>query len=158
VSEPKFIIEEVTDPAEIARHRNCMEKFSRNSDWLETHWSDVLPQAHGRFIAVAGQEAFVADTLEQALSQAKAAHPDDEGLLVQYVFPPGGLTIALEFTRDDGSTARVRGEFAAFTEASASDLSILGRDVLDNFDVITSRRRNAVLLLAGNHRYEVMSS
>jgi hypothetical protein len=34
-------------------------------------------------------------------------------------------------------------------------VSILGRDVLDNFDVIVSRRRDEVLLLAPNHRYEV---
>jgi hypothetical protein len=27
--------------------------------------------------------------------------------------------------------------------------------VLDNFDVILSRRRDEVLLLAGNHRYQV---
>jgi hypothetical protein len=63
----------------------------------------------------------------------------------------------LEFTRDDGGPARVRGEFAAFTDPTATDLSILGRDVLDNFDVITSRRRNAVLLLAGNHQYQITS-
>lgn len=68
------------------------------------------------------------------------------------------VTTVLEFTRDDGVPARVRGEFAAFTDPTATDVSILGRDVLDNFDVITSRRRNAVLLLAGNHRYQVMSS
>jgi hypothetical protein len=35
---------------------------------------------------------------------------------------------------------------------------ILGRDVLDNFDVILSRRRNEVLLLAPNHHYEVARS
>ncbi len=63
----------------------------------------------------------------------------------------------LEFTRDDGGPARVRGEFAAFTDPTASDLSILGRDVLDNFDVIASRRCNAVLLLAGNHRYKILN-
>src|SRR5260370_39227822 len=40
---------------------------------------------------------------------------------------------ALEFTRDDGGSARVRGEFAAFTDPTATDMSILGRDVLDNF-------------------------
>jgi hypothetical protein len=34
-------------------------------------------------------------------------------------------------------------------------LSVLGRDVLDNFDVIFSRRRDEVLLLAPNHSYTV---
>jgi hypothetical protein len=66
------------------------------------------------------------------------------------------VSAVLELTRDDGGTIRVRGELAAFTDPTTTDLSILGRDVLDNFDVITSRRRNAVLLLAGNHRYEVV--
>jgi hypothetical protein len=61
----------------------------------------------------------------------------------------------LEFTRDDGGVAHVRGEFAAFTDPAATDLSILGRDVLNIFDVILSRRRNEVLLLAPNHQYRV---
>jgi hypothetical protein len=65
------------------------------------------------------------------------------------------LTTSIEFTRDDGSPALVRGEFAAFTDPLATDLSILGRDVLNNFDVIISRPRNEVLLLAPNHSYHV---
>ena len=35
------------------------------------------------------------------------------------------------------------------------DLSVLGRDVLDNFDLIVSRRRDEVLLLAPAHSYRV---
>jgi hypothetical protein len=66
------------------------------------------------------------------------------------------VTTGLELPRDDGGPARVRGDFAAFTDPAATDLSILGRDVLDNFDVITSRRHHAVLLLAGNHQYQVV--
>lgn len=93
MNEPKITIEEVTDPVEIARHRAWHEKALRNSEWLETHWADILPQAHGKFVAVAGQEAFIADTDEQAVACARAAHPDDEGLLSQYVFPPGGPRI-----------------------------------------------------------------
>jgi hypothetical protein len=62
---------------------------------------------------------------------------------------------AVEFTRDDGGLALVRGEYAAFTDPAATDLSILGRDVLNLFDVILSRRRNEVLLLAHNHQYRV---
>jgi hypothetical protein len=91
--EPQFTIEEVTDPEEIACHRAWHEKFRRNADWLEMHWAEILPQAHGKFIAVAGQEAFIADTPEDAVAQARATHPDDEGLLSQYVFPPGGPRI-----------------------------------------------------------------
>jgi len=56
---------------------------------------------------------------------------------------------------DEGGEVRMHGEFAAFTDPSATDLSILGRDVRNHFDVILSRRRNEVLLLAPNHQYRV---
>jgi Aspartyl protease len=65
------------------------------------------------------------------------------------------IEIALEFASQDGTQARVRGQFAAFTDPTATDLSILGRDVLNHFDVILSRRNNEVLLLAPNHRYRI---
>jgi len=58
-------------------------------------------------------------------------------------------------TRDDRGEIHLRGEFAAFTDPSATDLSILGRDILNHFDVILSRRRDEVLLLASNHQYRV---
>ena len=65
------------------------------------------------------------------------------------------VTTVLEFTRDDGGPVRVRGEFAGFTDPAATDLSVLGRDVLDNFDLIVSRRRNEILLLAPRHQYRI---
>lgn len=36
-------------------------------------------------MAVAGQEAFIADTHEEAWAKARAAHPDDDGAISQYV-------------------------------------------------------------------------
>lgn len=93
MQESQVVIEKVSDPVEIARHRAWHEKARRNAEWLERHWHEVLPQAHGRFVAVAGQEAFIADTGEEAVARAKASHPDDEGLLSQYVYPPGGLRV-----------------------------------------------------------------
>lgn len=65
------------------------------------------------------------------------------------------LPLVMDLLRDDGRAATVSGEFAAFADVDATDLSILGRDVLDNFDVILSRRRDEVLLLAPNHSYQV---
>jgi hypothetical protein len=62
---------------------------------------------------------------------------------------------AVVLSRDDAGEVSMRGEFAAFTDPSATDLSILGRDVLNHFDVILSRRRNEVVLLAPNHQYRV---
>ncbi len=85
MSEPKFILEEVTDPVEIARSRAQHERAKRNSDWLQEHWAYVLPQARGKFLAVAGQESFIAETGKEAWAWADAAHPEDDGALVQYV-------------------------------------------------------------------------
>jgi hypothetical protein len=82
-----LILEEVTDPALIARSRAVDEQARRNSDWLETHWPDLLPQARGKHLTVAGQEAFIADSPEESLRMARAAHPDDDGAIGQYVFP-----------------------------------------------------------------------
>jgi len=75
MSRARIVIEDVTDPEEVARFDAQDERARRNSDWLQSHWPDVLPQARGRFLAVAGQEAFIADTPEEAVALAKAAHP-----------------------------------------------------------------------------------
>jgi hypothetical protein len=93
MNEPKFIIEEVTDPVEIARHRAGMEQALRNSEWLQAHWADVLPQARGKFLAVTGQEAFIADTPREAWDWAEQKHPADKGAMVQCVIPEEGPRI-----------------------------------------------------------------
>jgi hypothetical protein len=67
------------------------------------------------------------------------------------------ITTEVEFTRDDGQVVRVRGDFAALTDPAATDFSVLGRDVLDNFDLIVSRHKDEILLLTGTHRYRVES-
>jgi hypothetical protein len=65
------------------------------------------------------------------------------------------IRTTLTLYADDGSPARFQGDFAAFTDPASADLSLLGRDILDDFDLIASRRRNEVLLLAMNHQYRV---
>ena len=62
----------------------------------------------------------------------------------------------LEFLRDDGELARVTGRYSVFTAPSATDMSILGWDVLANFDVILSASRDEVLLLSQRHEYRVV--
>jgi hypothetical protein len=83
--QPKFVIEEVNDPDEIARFRAQDERARRNETWLQSHWPELLPRVRGRFIAVAGQEAFIADSEEEAWAKAIAAHPEDDGVIAQYV-------------------------------------------------------------------------
>lgn len=53
--------------------------------------------------------------------------------------------------RDDGELAGVGGPFAAFLAPDANDEDLLGRDVLNNFDVVACYRRREVLLLAPPH-------
>jgi hypothetical protein len=62
-----------------------MERARRNSNWLGCHWAEVLPQARGKFVAVAGEEGFVADNPEQAWAWVRRVHPEDDGALVQFV-------------------------------------------------------------------------
>jgi len=93
VQQSTFVIEEVTDPDEIARFQAQDERARLNGEWVQEHWSELLPSACGRFVAIAGQEAFIADTPRGAREQAKAAHPDDDGVFVQYVRPERGPRI-----------------------------------------------------------------
>jgi hypothetical protein len=93
MQQPRFVIEEVADPDEIARFKAQDARARRNSDWLQAHWPELLPAARGKFIAVAGQEAFIAGTAEEAWAMAKAAHPDDDGAIDQYVRPERGPRI-----------------------------------------------------------------
>jgi hypothetical protein len=89
-NEPRPVIEEIKHPADMARCRAQDERARRNSDWLQANWTTLLPQARGKFIAVAGQEAFIAATAEEAWQMARAAHPDDDGVISQYVLPGKG--------------------------------------------------------------------
>ncbi len=61
----------------------------------------------------------------------------------------------LMFTRDDGKNVAINGQFGVFVDATSSDISILGRDVTNNFDVIYSYPQREVLLVASPHSYSV---
>jgi hypothetical protein len=127
-------------------------------------WVDVVgrdgERISSRFLIDTGADRTVFNT---ALLRSLELPPATNGSGLRLVGIGGAsafvlVSTALELTRDDGGVAIVRGEFAAFTDPLAIDLSVLGRDVLDNFDLIVSRRRDEVLLLAPSHRYEVLRS
>ena len=86
---PRLMIEfgGQVEPVEAERRRAQMGRARRNSAWLRSHWAELLPQARGKFVAVAGEEGFVADTPEDAWAWARRAHPDDDGAMVQFVRP-----------------------------------------------------------------------
>ncbi|HEX7448980.1 MAG TPA: hypothetical protein VF306_15615 [Pirellulales bacterium] len=89
----QLLLEEVTDPALIERSRIAFARAKLNSDWLAAHWPDLLPSARGQYVAVAGQEAFIADTAQEAWRLAEAAHPEDPGAFVKYVVARKGPRI-----------------------------------------------------------------
>lgn len=67
------------------------------------------------------------------------------------------VTTVIELQTIERGTARMRGVFAALSDVSALDVSVLGRDVLNHFDIIMSRRNNEIAMLAGNHRYQIVT-
>jgi hypothetical protein len=76
---------EITDPAVVAEVKAQHERMRRISDWLEAHASKVYTQHRGKCICVCGQELFVGDSAEEVLARARAAHPEDDGLLLRYI-------------------------------------------------------------------------
>ncbi len=78
-------MQEVTDADELVKARKQREQFDRNSSWLQRHIADIYAKHRGKCICVAGQEVFVADSTRDAIAQATAAHPDDEGWFTRYI-------------------------------------------------------------------------
>jgi hypothetical protein len=79
-------IVEVTDSDEIAKARAQDERFARNSAWLQMHATEIYTQYRGKCICIAGEELFIADTPEETLRQARAAHPEEDGsILIRYI-------------------------------------------------------------------------
>ena len=76
---------EVQDGGEAARARKQREQFDRNSAWLQEHLADIYRANRGKCVCVAGGEAFIADDAKDAIAQATAAHPDDQGWFTRYI-------------------------------------------------------------------------
>lgn len=79
------VMEQVTDPEELAAAQAQDERFRRNWDWFKTHAPDIYRAHRGKVICVAGQELFVADTATEAVASAQAAHPDDNGRFTRII-------------------------------------------------------------------------
>ena len=62
----------------------------------------------------------------------------------------------LRFLSETGTYVFINGPFGVFTEPASSDVSVLGRDVTNNFDVIYSYPRNEVVLIAPPHGYSLV--
>lgn len=85
VARHPIVMEEVTDPAELAKAFAQDARFEKNWFWFEAHSAEIYPQHRGKVYCVAGEELFVADTTAEVLALARAAHPDDDGRFTGYI-------------------------------------------------------------------------
>jgi hypothetical protein len=85
VKQSRILMEEVTDPAELNKARAQDERFERNWAWFEAHAAEIYAAHRGQCICIAGAELFIADTPEEALAMAVAAHPDDNGRFTRFI-------------------------------------------------------------------------
>ena len=88
-----------------------------------------------------------------ALPESETPGVSGVGGRVGCLFVPARLSLV----RDDGNQVFINGPFGVFADAASSDISVLGRDVTNNFDVIYSYPRHEVVLLSRPHGYEVRS-
>lgn len=80
-----IVMEEVTDPAELAEAFALDARFEKNWVWFDAHAAEIYARHRGKCLCVAGQELFVADTPSEVLGMARAAHPDDDGFYLRYI-------------------------------------------------------------------------
>jgi hypothetical protein len=82
---PPIVMEEVTDPEELAKAQAQRERFDRNFAWFQAHATEIFMRHRGKCIVIAGEELFVADTPAEAWALADAAHPEDDGSFIHYI-------------------------------------------------------------------------
>jgi hypothetical protein len=111
-----IVMEEVTDPEELARARLQDERFKLNLKWYEAHAVEIGNRYRGKCYCVCGQELFVGDDPREVFERAKAAHPEDDGRFTGYVpkermyriYAHRGVLARMR-RRDDATGARRRG-------------------------------------------------
>src|SRR2546426_1132511 len=118
-----MVMEEVTDPEELAKARMQRARFDRNSAWLQAHAKEVDTGAD--------RTVFSAATLSKLGLQPIVVQERLGGL--------GGLINAVEvatqiqLTRETGNKVVFRSQYAAVTAVEALDICVLGRDITGLF-------------------------
>ena len=75
-------------PEELAAFQLQHEHYERNWEWLQAHVEEAYGHPH-TYLCVAGQELFVGDDVRELIVRAKAAHPEDTGILT-HINPKDG--------------------------------------------------------------------
>ena len=91
--EPLVIIDEQPSPDELAAIHARSARYERNMTWFQAHLDEIRARHLGKCLCIAGEELFVADTPQEAIALARAAHPADDGRITQYLSPVKGPRI-----------------------------------------------------------------
>lgn len=78
----QVVIEEVTDPIELAKAQAQRERFDRNWVWFKARATALYERFRGQCVVIAGEEPFAATTATEAWALAAAAHPNDNGSFI----------------------------------------------------------------------------
>lgn len=63
--------------------------FDKNRRWLDDHLEELKKVLVDKWVCVAGEELFVAETEKAAIATARTAHPEETGPMVtRYMLPP----------------------------------------------------------------------
>ena len=142
-----------------------------NGDWLECDDGVIRPSVTGMvrladgqwvevtFLLDAGADRTVFSAWFLHLLSPQVVIESAQSHLAGVGGPVNSIVIetSIGFIKDDGRQASVRGTLHVFVESESSDLSVLGRDVTDNFGVIYDCPNQTVTLLAPPHYYEIRS-
>ena|SRR5262245_11344686 len=90
---------EVTDTTELTKAQRQDERFARNWAWFEAHAAEIDTQYRGKCICIAGEELFVADTLEEVLRKATTVHPEDDGRFTSIIRKEKGTRVYVDRRR-----------------------------------------------------------
>lgn len=120
-----------------------------NGEWLEVS-----------FLLDAGADRTVFSAAFLGVLQPMTRSGGEEILISGVGGAADSITIdtAIGFIRDDGQLVTVRGTFSVFAQAESADLSVLGRDVTNNFTVIYDYPDQIIALLAPPPSCEIKSS
>ncbi len=117
-----------------------------NGEWLEVS-----------FLLDAGADRTVFSAAFLGVLQPMTRSGGEEILISGVGGAADSITIdtAIGFVRDDGQLVTVRGPFSVFAQAESADLSVLGRDVTNNFTVVYDYPQRIIALLAPPHSCEI---
>ena len=139
-----------------------------NGSWYRCNDGELRPVIQG--VAQAVDDTWVAARflvdIGADLTVFSADALQELGLAPQGVFHPlsgvGGVAAAVvvptavRLFRDDGGDAVFRGQFQAFTDPTAIDMSVLGRNLLNEFAVVVDWPQKVVCLLNQRHSYVIV--